>query len=142
MNTVRQLLDHKTGDVVCIGPGSSVLDAVREMAERDIGSVLVTEGGKLLGILTERHYARNVILAGRRSDSTPVTEAMSAEPVCVSPDQSVDECMTLMTQHRIRHLPVLDDGNLIGVVSIGDLVKSRIADQEEMIDQLTRYIQS
>ncbi|MEM1091310.1 MAG: CBS domain-containing protein [Pseudomonadota bacterium] len=142
MNTVRQLIDQKSGEVVCIDPDSSVLDAVREMAERDIGSVLVTEHGKLLGILTERHYARNVILAGRRSDSTPVTEAMSSEPVCVTPDHTIDDCMTLMTQHRIRHLPVLDDDNLIGVVSIGDLVKCQIADQKEMIDQLTRYIQS
>ena len=142
MNTVRQLIDQKPGEIVCIDPDCSVLDAVREMADRDIGSVLVTRDDQLVGILTERHYARNVILAGRRSDSTPVSEAMAAEPVCVSPDQTVEECMALMTENRIRHLPVLDGEKLIGVVSIGDLVKNRIADQEEMIDQLTRYIQS
>ncbi|MFK7857183.1 MAG: CBS domain-containing protein [Granulosicoccus sp.] len=141
MNTVGQLLESKNDDIVTMQPDSSVLDAVRLMAERDIGSVVIVEGQKLAGILTERHYARNVILAGLRSDTTPVSEVMSSSVVCVTPAHTVDDCMALMTEHRIRHLPVLDDETLLGVISIGDLVRSRIADQEQVISQLTEYIQ-
>ena len=142
MNTVRELLEDKGGDAVTIDPGATVLDAVRLMAERDIGSVAVVEGGRLVGVLTERHYARNVILAGRRSDETAVREVMSSELFPVAPDDTVDRCMALMTEQRIRHLPVLVDERLVGVVSIGDLVRSRLAEQKAEIDQLTQYIQS
>ena len=140
MNTVRELLGRKTGDVVTIGPGATVLDAVRSMAEHDIGSVAVVDGERLLGLLTERHYARNVVLAGRHSDTTLVEEVMSDALVPVSPEETIDRCMALMTEHRIRHLPVLEDERLVGIVSIGDLVRSRLADQEQVIDHLTQYI--
>ncbi|MFK8080616.1 MAG: CBS domain-containing protein [Granulosicoccus sp.] len=141
MDSVGQLLENKGGDVVTMGPDSSVLDAVRLMAERDIGSVVILKGQQLAGILTERHYARNVILAGKRSDTTPVSEVMETAAICVSPEHSVDDCMALMSEHRLRHLPVLENEKLVGVVSIGDLVRSRIADQEQVISQLTEYIQ-
>ncbi|MFK7994384.1 MAG: CBS domain-containing protein [Granulosicoccus sp.] len=141
MNTAGQLLESKNDKIITMAPESTVLDAVRLMAERDIGSVVIVKDDRLAGILTERHYARNVILAGLRSDTTPVSEVMSSSVVCVSPDHTVDECMALMTEHRIRHLPVLDAEKLMGVISIGDLVRSRIADQEEVISQLTEYIQ-
>ena len=138
--TVRELLEQKRGELVTLGPEASVLDAVRLMAERDIGAVPVIEDERLIGLLTERHYARNVILAGRRSDTTPIREVMSTEPVPVPPSETIDRCMALMTEHRIRHLPVMEGSRLIGIVSIGDLVRSRIADQEAVIDQLTQYI--
>ena len=141
MNTVGQLLENKKDDIVTLDPDATVLDAVRLMAERDIGSVVVVKEQRLVGILTERHYARNVILAGKRSETTSVGEVMSTTVTCVSPTHSVDECMSLMTEHRIRHLPVLDGDNLVGVISIGDLVRSRIEDQEQVINQLTQYIQ-
>lgn len=141
MNTVGQLLEAKKDDVFTLEPDATVLDAVRLMAERDIGSVVVVKDQRLVGILTERHYARNVILAGKRSETTSVSEVMSTSVVCVSLAHTVDECMALMTEHRIRHLPVLDGKNLTGVVSIGDLVRSRIDDQEQVINQLTQYIQ-
>lgn len=139
---VRDLLAQKDGEVITLDPEATVLDAVRLMAEQDIGSVAIVEGERLVGVLTERHYARNVILAGRRSDATAVREVMSAELHPVSPDETVDRCMALMTEHRIRHLPVLVDERLVGIVSIGDLVRSRIAEQKAEIDQLTQYIQS
>ena len=140
--TVSDLLSRKDGEVVTIGPEATVLDAVRLMAERDIGSVAVVEAERLVGMLTERHYARNVMLAGRRSDATAVREVMSSELVPVAPNDTVDRCMALMTEHRIRHLPVLVDDRLAGIVSIGDLVRSRIAEQEVAIEQLTQYIHS
>lgn len=140
MNTVGQLLASKDDNIITMEPDSTVLDAVRLMAERDIGSVVIVKDGQLAGILTERHYARNVILAGLRSDTTPVSEVMSSTVACVTPAHTVDDCMALMTEHRIRHLPVLDNEKLVGVISIGDLVRSRIADQEEVISQLTEYI--
>ncbi len=141
MSTVGHLLETKKGDVLTLDPDATVLDAVRLMAERDIGSVVVLKDHRLVGILTERHYARNVILAGKRSESTLVSEVMSTSVVCVSLAHTVDECMALMTEHRTRHLPVLDEETLVGVVSIGDLVRSRIEDQEHVINQLTQYIQ-
>ena len=105
--TVRELLRQKPGEVVTIEPDKSVLDAVRLMAERDIGAVPVLEGERLIGVLTERHYARNVILAGRRSDTTPIREVMSTDLVPVPPSETIDRCMALMTENRIRHLPVI-----------------------------------
>ena len=140
MKTVRELLEAKTGEVVTIGPDATVLDAVRLMADRDIGSVAIVEGERLIGVLTERHYARDVILAGRRSETTAVRDDMSSDLVPVSLESTVDTCMALMTERRIRHLPVLESERLLGIVSIGDLVRSKLADQEQTIDQLTQYI--
>jgi len=140
MNTIRELLDTKGAEVVTIEPDATVLDAVRLMAELDIGSVAIVEGERLIGLLTERHYARNVVLAGRRSDTTPVRDVMSDELVPVARDATIDRCMELMTERRIRHLPVLDGERLIGIVSIGDLVRSKLADQKRTIDELTQYI--
>ncbi|NND89387.1 MAG: CBS domain-containing protein [Granulosicoccus sp.] len=142
MQTVRQLLAKAEGDLATVKPDATVLDALRLMAERNIGAVLITDNGKLLGIFTERHYARKVILEGRQSVDTPVRDVMSTELYWVRPDQKVDECMAMMTGNFVRHLPVMEDDKLIGIVSIGDLVKSTIADQEQTIDELTRYIGS
>ncbi len=142
MTTVRELLENKGGDAVTIGPDATVLEAVRLMAERDIGSVAIIENGRLIGVMTERHYARGVVLAGRRSDTTTIREVMSAELVPVTLESTVDRCMALMTEHRIRHLPVLENEILVGMVSIGDLVRSKLADQARTIDDLTRYISS
>lgn len=142
MQTVGQLLTKASGGLATIDPSATVLDALRLMAERNIGAVLIMEGSKLVGIFTERHYARKVILEGRQSVDTPVRDVMSTELYSVQPSQSVDECMALMTERFVRHLPVEGDGQLIGIVSIGDLVKSTIAEQEQTIDELTRYIGS
>lgn len=142
MQTVGQLLENARGDVVTIDPNAKVLDALRKMAEKNIGAVLITENDELLGIFTERHYARKVILEGRQSIDTPVRDVMSTELFTVSRDTRVDECMSMMTDRAVRHLPVLDDGKLVGIVSIGDLVKSTIAEHEQTIDELTRYIGS
>ena len=140
--TVGQILTKAKGGLVTIQPESTVLDALRVMAERNIGAVLITQEDKLLGIFTERHYARKVILAGRQSVDTLVRDVMSDELYSVEPNQSVDQCMALMTKNCVRHLPVMGDGQLIGIVSIGDLVKATIAEQEQTIDELTRYIGS
>ena len=142
MQTVGQILTKAKGGLVTIEPEATVLDALRVMAERNIGAILITQGGNLLGIFTERHYARKVILEGRQSVDTPVRDVMSTEMFPVEPSQSVDDCMSLMTEHRVRHLPVMGGGQLIGIVSIGDLVKATIAAQEQTIDELTRYIGS
>lgn len=122
-------------------PDDTVFDAIKQMAERDIGSLVVLEAGKVVGILTERHYARNVFLKGRSSPQTLVGEIMERNVVCVRPAQSIDECMAVMSTKRVRHLPVIgEDGELLGIVSIGDLVKSIISDKEFEIAQLEHYI--
>jgi CBS domain-containing protein len=140
MTTVKQLLDQKGRAVHAIARDASVLDAIRRMAEHDIGSLLVMEGDKLVGIFTERDYARNVYLKGKSSPTTRVEEIMSANVVFVRPEQTVAECMAIMTARRIRHLPVLEGERVVGVVSIGDLVNSTIADQKFVIEQLVHYI--
>ena len=140
MDNVQDLLNRKGGEVWTIGPGETVLDAIQKMADKDVGSLVVIEDGEPVGIFTERHYAREVFLKGRQSSTTPIRDVMSTRVICASPDQTIDECMAVMTNKRIRHLPVLDHGELVGIVSIGDLVKSKIADQEFLIDQLTQYI--
>ena len=140
MDTVRQLLKGKGNEVLTIHPDETVLDAIQEMAAKDVGALVVVEDGKPVGIITERHYAREVFLKGRHSPTTSIREIMSTHIVCASPEQTIEECMAVMTDKRIRHLPVLDQGKLVGIVSIGDLVKSRIADQEFIIEQLTHYI--
>lgn len=142
MRTVRQLLEGKTPGVFAIGPESPVLDAIRLMAEKRIGALLVMEAGALAGIVSERDYARKVVLQGRSSRETPVRDIMTAEVVSVRLDDSVERCMGLVTDRRIRHLPVLENGHVVGVVSIGDLVKAVIEDQQVELDQLQRYIAS
>jgi CBS domain-containing protein len=142
MRSVRQLLEGKTPGVFAIGPESPVLDAIRLMAEKRIGALLVMEAGALAGIVSERDYARKVVLQGRSSRETPVRDIMTADVVSVRLDDSVERCMGLVTDRRIRHLPVLENGHVVGVVSIGDLVKAVIEDQQVELDQLQRYIAS
>jgi len=147
MRTVRQLLEAKASDkdgpeVIAIGPDAAVIDAIRLMAEKGIGAVLVMEGARLAGILSERDYARKIVLEGRSSKDTPVRDIMTAEVVTVRPDDTADACMQIVTERRVRHLPVRDGETVIGVVSIGDLVKAVIEDQQLELDQLQRYIAS
>ena len=142
MRTVRQLLEAKTPEVHSIGPDAPVLDAVRLMAEKHIGALLVMEGERLAGILSERDYARKVVLQGRSSRDTPVRAIMTSEVVTVGPNETSDRCMQVVTDRRVRHLPVLEGDRVIGVVSIGDLVKAVIEDQQLELDQLQRYIAS
>jgi CBS domain-containing protein len=140
MTTVRQLLDQKGRNIWSIHPDAAVFDAVAKMAEKDVGSLVVMEGDELVGIITERHYARNVVLKGKASPATPVRDIMERHVVIAQPDQSVDECMAVMSEKRVRHLPVFEGEKLLGIVSIGDLVKSIIGDQKFMIIQLEHYI--
>ena len=123
-----------------VPPEASVLDALRLMAERRVGALLVLEGDKLAGLFSERDYARKVVLMGKASKDTPVRDIMSTKIVCVAPDESTDECMSLMTENRIRHLPVMNNGKLEGIISIGDVVKAVIAEREEVIEHLEHYI--
>jgi len=142
MRTVRHLLDAKSPEVFAIGPDAPVIDAVRLMAEKGIGALLVMQGGRLAGILSERDYARKVVLQGRASSTTPVRDIMTADVVSVGLDDSAERCMQIVTESRIRHLPVVDRDAVLGVVSIGDLVKAVIEDQQHELDQLQRYIAS
>ena len=142
MRTVRQLLEAKSPEIIAIGPEAPVIDAIRLMAERGIGALLVMQGARLAGILSERDYARKIVLQGRSSRDTPVRDIMTAEVVTVAPGDSIDHCMQLVTDRRIRHLPVVDGGAVVGVLSIGDLVKTVIELQRRDIDQLQRYIAS
>jgi len=142
MKTVRQLLQSKGGAVYSVTPETSVFDALKLMAEKNIGAVLAVADGRVAGIMTERDYARKVILFGKSSRDMMVREIMSEKVLAVQPGQTVEECMALMTNKRIRHLPVMDGGKLVGLLSIGDLVKEVIADQEQTIKQLESYIHS
>ena len=140
MKLVKHLLDTKGRDIVSIAEGASVLDAIKMMADRSIGSLLVMDGGALKGIVTERDYARKVIVKGRSSKTTQVFEIMTTEVCTASIDQTVNDCMAVMTERRIRHLPVIEAGEVVGLISIGDLVQAIIADQQEEIEQLEQYI--
>jgi CBS domain-containing protein len=140
MTIVRRILEDKGRQVWSVHPGDKVYDAIKMMADKDVGSLIVLDGGKIVGIVTERHYARNVFLKGRASPQTRVDDIMERNVVCVGPDQSIEECMALMTAKRLRHLPVTEDDALLGIVSIGDLVKSIISDREFTIEQLAHYI--
>jgi CBS domain-containing protein len=142
MKTVRQLLQAKGKEIYSVTPDASVLDAIKLMAERGVGALLVMEQGRLAGIISERDYARKVILHGKSSHDTPVRDIMTQKLVTVNPTQTVEDCMSLMTAKRIRHLPVIDGGAVAGVLSIGDLVKEVIAEQQETIKQLESYIHS
>jgi CBS domain-containing protein len=140
MTIARHILDKKGHVVWTIGPDDTVFAAIEEMARKDVGALVVVENGDPIGIFTERHYARNVFLKGRSSPTTVVKDVMRTGFLYVTPDRTVEECMAIMTVERVRHLPVMDDGNLVGLISIGDLVKSIIEDREFVIDQLTNYI--
>ena len=141
MKSVAQILKTKPEQAVqTITPSTSVFDAVKRMAEKNIGALLVMEEAKIVGIITERDYARKIVLMGRSSKETPVRDIMSSPVMHVRPDQTNEECMALMTDNRLRHLPVVDGGKLIGLVSIGDLVKEIITEQKFIIDQLEHYI--
>lgn len=140
MKLVSEILKDKGRQVWSIGPDSTVFDAVRLMADKDIGALLVMEGDRLAGILSERDYARRVILEGRSSRQTRVREIMTPHVVCVAPDRTVEEGLALMTDRRARHLPVVEHKRVIGLVSIGDLVKAMIEDQTVLIEQLQQYI--
>jgi len=142
MRTVRHLLESKTPEVYAIGPDQPVLEAIKLMAEKRIGALLVIQGGRLVGIVSERDYARKVVLQGRSSATTPVADIMTRDVVRVGLADTADHCMQLVTDKRIRHLPVVDGDAVLGVVSIGDLVKAVIEDQQVEIDQLQRYIAS
>ena len=142
MRTVRQLLEAKAPEVFAIGPDAPVIDAIRLMAEKRIGAVLVMQGGRLAGILSERDYARKIVLEGRSSKDTPVRDIMTASVISVGLQDSAERCMEIVTEKRVRHLPVLDGDAVLGVISIGDLVKAVIEDQQVELDQLQRYIAS
>jgi len=140
MKTVQQLLESKRYSVVSVAPSSTVLDALKVMAEKEIGAVIVIDGEHLVGIFSERDYARKVVLQGKASKDTPVREIMTERVVCVRPEQSIEDCMGLMTDKRIRHLPVLEHKKVIGVISIGDVVKEMLSEKEFVIKQLESYI--
>lgn len=140
MRSVKQILDAKGRETWSVSPDDSVFTAMKLMAEKDIGALLILEQDRLKGIVTERDYARKVILQGKSSKDTPVRSIMGTNVLCALPTQTVEECMALVTENRVRHLPVVDDGRVEGIVSIGDLVKAVIADQQFIIEQLEHYI--
>jgi CBS domain-containing protein len=141
MTPAAQVLRSKADKTIhTTTPAASVFDAVKLMAEKNIGSLLVMEGRAVVGLITERDYARKIVLMARSSKETPVRDIMTSPVMYVRPDQTSEECMALMTENRVRHLPVMDDGTLIGVISIGDLVKDVISEQKFIIQQLQHYI--
>ena len=140
MKTLKQLLDAKGREVYSIAPGALVFDALKLMADKSVGALIVTEGGRIAGVISERDYARKVILHGKSSHDLQVRDIMTSKVMTVHSGQTVEECMTLMTEKRIRHLPVTEGERLIGVLSIGDLVKEVIAEQQQTIQQLESYI--
>ena len=140
MKTVRDIMRDKGGEVWRISPGATVFEALQLMAEKNVGALVVTEGEEVVGIISERDYTRKTILKGRTSRETPVRDIMTSEVVFVRPDYNVEQCMALMTEKRIRHLPVFENDRLVGIISIGDIVKGIISDQEYVIEQLEGYI--
>jgi CBS domain-containing protein len=139
-DTVDVILKQKSRDIWSVSPDQSVYDAIQEMADKGVGALLVISDSALVGIVSERDYARKVILKGRSSKDTPVKDIMTSPVVYVNPRNTLDECMSIMTKHRIRHLPVMEDEHVLGIVSIGDLVKWIISEQEATIRQLEHYI--
>ena len=142
MKTVKQLVDEKPHKLLAITPSMSVFEALQKMAEFDVGALVILDEGRLVGIFSERDYARKLILHGKSSKETRVEEIMTTRVVCIGPDRSVEECMALMTDKRVRHLPVLEDKKVVAVISIGDVVREMIEDQKHTIEQLEQYIMS
>jgi CBS domain-containing protein len=142
MSTVRQVLAGKSAAIYAVAPEAAVLEAIRAMAEHRVGALLVMQGADLVGVVSERDYARKVILLGRSSSDTTVSTIMSSPVITVSPDDSVSHCMQLMTDRHVRHLPAVEGGRVMGMVSIGDLVKAVIAEQRAQIEQLENYIRT
>ena len=140
MKLVKHLLDNKGRHIISVAPDASVFDAIKIMAEKAVGSLVVMEDDELLGIITERDYARKVIIKGRSSETTTVAEIMTVDVLTASSSESVKDCMEVMTEKKIRHLPVVEDNRVIGMISIGDLVEAIIADQQQEIEQLEQYI--
>lgn len=140
MESIAKLLQHKGGDVWSVAPEVAVYDAVALMAEKEVGALPVLRGEQLVGIVSERDYARKIILQGRSSRETTVAEVMTERVIYARPAQSVDECMALMTDKRVRHMPVLDGERLVGIISLGDLAKAVISEQQFVIEQLENYI--
>jgi len=140
MKSVRDILKLKGNEVWCVEPDATVFQALQRMAEKEVGALVVTEGTQVVGLISEREYARKIVLLGRTSPTTLVREIMTSPVVYIHLDQPIEECMALMTEKRTRHLPVIENGKLVGMISIGDIVKSIIADQQFMIEQLVRYI--
>ena len=140
MTTIRQLLQEKGHEVATIGPEATVFDAIKAMAEKNVGALVVVEGRKVIGLITERIYARDVVLKGRTSPTTLVRDVMAVELPYADPEQTVEQCMAVMTRTRLRHLPVFERGELIGLISMGDLVNSIIGGQQFTIEQLMHYI--
>jgi len=138
--TIASILRNKGREIWSIDPDQTVYDAIALMAEKGIGALLILSEGKMVGVFSERDYARKIILQGRSSKSTRVREIMTGDPVTVTPEHTVDECMRIITHHRVRHLPVMDGDRLLGVISIGDLVNAIIASQAQTIDHLHTYI--
>lgn len=138
--SIRSILNFKGSEVRSVSPDTSVFDALQEMAEANVGALLVMDGGKLAGIVSERDYARKIILLGRASSDTPVSAIMSSKVLCATPTQTVEECMGMMTSQAVRHLPVLENKVVVGIVSIGDLVRAIIGEQQFVIEQLEHYI--
>jgi len=142
MKTVRGVLKSKGSEIWTAAPDDTVLDALRVMADKSVGALLVMESDAVVGIFSERDYARKIILLGKASKDTPVRDIMTTKVAYATPDHSLEECLALMTDKRIRHLPVMEEGRVLGVVSIGDLVKGIIDEQQFLIDQLERYVSS
>ena len=138
--SVRQVLEGKGSATLSLPPSATVFEALEAMAKNDVGSVVVADGDCLLGIFTERDYARKLILQGRSSKETRVSELMTSNILTVSPTQTIDDCMAMITDNRVRHLPVVEKGRIVGIISIGDVVKAVIADQQRTIQQLSSYI--
>ena len=140
MKTVKQLVEEKPHKLLSVTPRMSVFEALQKMAEFDVGALVVLEGDRLVGIFSERDYARKLILHGKSSKETRIEEIMTTRVVCIGPDRSAEECMALMTDKRVRHLPVLEDKKVVAVISIGDVVREMIEDQKHTIEQLEQYI--
>lgn len=138
--TIKQVLYRKPRDIFSVAPLATVFDALKLLAARNVGALLVMDGDRLVGLFSERDYARKIVLHGKTSRETPVREVMVERVPCVRPNQSVEEAMAIMTQFRTRHLPVVEDGKVVGIVSIGDLVKEHVSEQDFVIDQLEKYI--
>ncbi len=140
METIRQILSKQGNQIYSVSPETTVYDTLKLMADKNIGAVLVLEEGKLVGIMSERDYARKVILKGKFSKETPVNEIMSSNVICIDPDQTIINTKAVMIQKRIRHLPVMEDDKLVGIISIGDVVNAVLEENSFMIDQLATYI--